>query len=264
MKKIIPLFIIIAIFICGCQQQDVQETTLPPTETTAVPETEETQTALDMESGAYQGAVENEITKAIVEYFLFIPEKATEDMPLVIFLHGDGEVGRVKDLKENTMITKAKLIYGEDFPFIGLAPCSYIDSWSEGGVPELVMELIEQVAKECKIDRERIILTGYSRGAAGVCTLISRYGDFFSAAVAISCPSIQIDDINECAEVPIWMFAGNYDEMEFAYQTIAQKFVDQVNEAGGDASFYILPGCTHNDTDDTAFGVATFHWILQH
>ena len=157
-----------------------------------------------------------------MEYYTFIPENATENMPLVIFLHGDGEVGRIWALENNAMMTSVREIYGNSFPFIAIAPCTRSETWIDWTIPDTLMNLIEYVVTTYCIDTDHIIITGHSRGAVGVWYYINTYGDYFSAAV------------------PIRAFCGNYEEFERNYSYTMSVQIEEIVHGGGTLNLYFI------------------------
>lgn len=199
-----------------------------------------------------------------LNYFVHIPDDAVIDMPLVVYLHGDGEVNDPYSLLERGISKITKEIYGESFPFILLEPNTRIESWTRGDIPELLFGLINRVADRYNVNTDKIILTGHSRGAIGVWDMISIYGGFFSAAVPVSSPHQKghIDYI-KAAEVPVWTFAGNIGDTERWYHQYLAQNVDIINGCDGYGKFTILYGCDHGEAKIEAYVKETFDWMLQ-
>ena len=234
----------------AAQESDVTETTVPDL-------------SLHMNAGSYLLKYEDQNTSNYLEYYLFIPDNAQLNMPLIVFLHGDGEVGKVEKLENYGMIAGAREIYGEDFPFIAISPCTRIPSWTEGSIPETLIGLIESTITLSSADRNRIIITGHSRGAMGVWSLINTYGDYFSAAVPVNCGSDLKLDYERCATVPVLAIAGTSGDMEIEFQNQMRKIVEKLTDTGGNAQLTLLEGAQHKDTAKAAFTEETFRWILQ-
>lgn len=199
-----------------------------------------------------------------MDYYLHIPENATADLPLFIFLHGDGEVGNPYILKNFGMMESAHAIYGYEFPFIGLSPCTEIKSWIDGDIPITLKSLIDNIIELYAIDSNRVIITGHSRGAIGVWNMISIYGDFFAGAVPISSAHQKGHiDFTVASLVPVWSFAGNIGESELWNHKWLQYNKNAIINNGGWAEFTILPGCNHGETSNSAFTEETFQWMLE-
>lgn len=195
-----------------------------------------------------------------MDYYLYVPDLATEDMPLLIFLHGIGEVGSLKNIEQNPIMETAWDIYGSKYPFLILAPNTNIESWTNKTVASTLKDLIDSVIEDYKIDADRIYITGFSLGATGVYNMIKEYGDFFNGAVIISAPAPEDVDPSTCIAVPLRTFAGSTEsECDIPMQTLA----DKINELGGDAKHTTLVGFDHNQVPYGAFTESLYKWMLQ-
>lgn len=238
------------------------EPTLPPEE--YVEEADSEPNSLDLPKGHIKGCYESTVFCDYLDYYLFIPEGATENMPLVIYLHGDGDVGRMGNLLCNGVPLFATWAYGDNYPFLILTPSTRTTSWIDGTIPGTLMELIAHIAEEYKVDQEKIIITGHSRGAIGVWYLINEHGDYFSAAVPVSCDSDIPENHNYemFAQVPIRAFVGTGDLDEKEIIEPMRSYIDATQQAGGDAELTIVQWATHSQTPERSFTKETFEWML--
>ena len=195
-----------------------------------------------------------------MDYHIYIPDNATENMPLIVYLHGTGAIGSPAYNENNPAITQARAAYGDEFPFILLAPSSmYNRSWNVKYVPDLVKSLVDYIADLYNVDRDKIIIFGHSMGAIGVFRQIERFGDFYSAAVPVSLTNVDNINIEASASVPIWGFSGT-EESPHEYNM--RKLFDQINELGGNTMFSAIEGAEHGDSADYAFTREVFEWAL--
>ena len=282
MKLKFLLFTSLVVFcLAGCQEPRTQPTTSsdstmetsssaieqtisisPATEAAPIPETTPTEPALGISAGAYPQKYVNAENGAYMEYYTFIPENATENMPLVIFLHGDGEVNRFSLLENNDMMVNVREIYGDQFPFIAISPCTRKESWIDRPIPDTLMKLIDQVVQTYSIDKEHIIITGHSRGAVGVWHMINNYGNYFSAAVPISCFCWKEFNMDTIIHVPIRAFCGTLESYERSYNRLMREQVDEIVLAGGNAEFTLFDGASHSQTPALSFTEELFQWAL--
>lgn len=232
--------------------------TLAPTEPT-----EPTLPPLGVYPGSHFDTYRNDEYDDYLDYYLHIPENADMNMPLIVYLHGDGEVNDPHSLPERGISLIAKEIYGESFPFVLLEPNTRVKSWTSGNIPKLLFELTNYIAEKYSVDTDKIILTGHSRGAIGVWDMISIYGGHFSAAVPVSSPHQKghIDYI-KAAEVPVWTFAGNIGETERWYHQYLAQNVDIINGCKGFGKFTVLRDCDHGEAKIAAYVKETFDWML--
>lgn len=244
--------------------------TIPTTEAVEPSETapateppEETAPPLGMPAGSYLDSYTDEETGDYLDFYIHFPENAVEGMPLLVFLHGDGEVGNPYVLKNGGIIGKIRKLYGEEFPFISIAPNTRVRSWINGDIPETLKGLIDATVEMYSIDPERIIISGHSRGAIGVWNMISIYGDYFSAAVPIGSPHAKGHiNYDNASKVPVWTFAGNIGETENSYHKYLEYNVEQINNRGGSAKFTILEGYNHGGAKSGAITQDTVIWML--
>lgn len=235
----------------------------PPATTAPTEPPEPTIPPLSIEPGAYFDSYYSEEYDDYLDYYIHVPENAVEGMPLVLYLHGDGEVNQPHSLPERGLSKLTKKVYGEEFPFILLEPNTRIKSWTSGAIPELLIELTNKIVNDYSINMNKIIITGHSRGAIGVWDMISIYGNYFSAAVPVSSPHQKGHiDYLKAAEVPVWTFAGNIGETERWYHQYLSKNVEMINVSGGYGKFTVLKGCNHGKAKNEAYVAVTFEWML--
>ena len=239
------------------------DTTDPTIPTEPIEPTESAISSLGEAPGSRLECYYSEAYEDYLNYYIHIPENAVDGMPLIVYLHGDGEVNDPESLLIGGISNFSRNAYGASFPFILLEPNTRIDSWINGNIPELLFELINRVAVCYNVDTDRIILTGHSRGAIGVWDMISTYGGYFSAAVPVSSPHQKghIDYI-KAAEVPVWTFAGDIGTTERWYHKYLAQNVDQINVSGGFGRFTVLKNCDHSDAKVAAYVKETFDWML--
>ncbi len=195
-----------------------------------------------------------------IDYYLYIPKDATEHMPLIVYLHGVGAVGSVKNIETNPLHSCALEIYGESFPFLILTPSSMFNStWTSKKMPERVKSLVEYIVSEYNIDRDKIIISGHSMGASGVFRQIEHYGDFYSAAIPVSVPDTSIIDIEKCLTTPIQGFAGS---KESPFNHDMRELCDSLKELGGNVVYTELEGIVHGKTPYHAFTKEVLDWAI--
>lgn len=255
MKRYISVILMLTILLCGCTRVKPDPTELPTTAATEPP--------IVAEPGSYLETYTDPETEAYLDYYIHFPNHATADMPLLVFLHGDGEVAQPWLLENYGPIQAAREIYGEDFPFIAVFPCTRMASWTSGRIPATLMGLIEHIAEQYQVDRDKIMLTGHSRGAIGVWNLINRHGDYFSCAVPISCGPGIVLDYALVSQVPLRAVVGTVGELEVNYGQAMQRTVNALTEAGGEAEIIVMKGQTHQQTSTAAYTQEIFEWMLE-
>lgn len=163
-------------------------------------------------------------------YNLLVPSHldSTKSYPLILWLHGKGERGS-DNQKQMTLIKKwlPDSLSKEDYKSFLLAPqCSEDRMWSNYDklanaitfdtiTPEIqisIMELISQIKTQYKIDNDRIYIMGISMGGFGVFDMITRYSNYFAAAIPI-CGGADPSKSKELTETNIWAFHGEKDNV---------------------------------------------------
>ena len=184
----------------------------------------------------------------------------TESLPLIVFLHGAGERGTDPSvLCSFPAITK---VFSEDPSYHGLrvltlspqCPEEYV--WS--GLIFAVRELIETIATDCNVDRDRITITGVSMGGFGTWEMICSYPDVFAAAAPV-CGGGMTWRAGSLKNMPLRVFHGGVDSVvELAY---SQMMTDAVNKAGGTATLTVCPGVDHNSWIQTYRDTDVIDWL---
>lgn len=218
------------------------------------------QKPLNVASGAFQKKFTG--SKDYLDYWEFIPNNATTNMPLVIFLHGDGETSNINAVKNIGFIKGSKNLYGDDYPYIIIQPNRRSQRWQVDSVMTTLKELIDETCDKYLCDTDHIIITGMSGGAVGVWSMVSKYGDYFSCAVPVSCPGYVKPESYK--NVPVRAFVGGAaDDYNTYYGSMAAN-VNQLKNAGMNATLEIIKGGTHSSTYHTVYSTQeVVNWMLE-
>jgi len=153
---------------------------------------------------------------------VFIPRTPTAEprRPLLVFLHGGGDVGFPQMSGQSLPhLLQSNETFRQNFPFIGLFPCSTCSTPERGWVPgnlARVSMLIARLIKEHHADPHRVVLTGQTMGGAGVWRYAAANPHIFSALVPVSAslnPTRGLIEASCCPEgpsagccPPVWVF----------------------------------------------------------
>ena len=197
-----------------------------------------------------------------LNYFLYVPEGAKKGMPLVIFLHGKGEDGKIEQVKKLAPVTSVVngLVQGSE-QFIFLAPAAPTGKlWLESGKTtwDSLNALIDTISNEYSIDINRLYLTGFSAGGCAVWKLVENFPTKYRAAVTVSC-SGDIKTASNFKHTPIYAIAG---ANETGYVDGMQKSVKKINDAGGTAKFKTIPNAGHVQTQSSYSTKELYKWLL--
>lgn len=202
------------------------------------------------------------VIRETLNYYLYYPEdyqmKEGKKFPLLLFLHGGGESGNsLGKVKRNG---PPKLIaQGRQFPFLILAPQNpYGKKWWN---TRAVMQLLDTIVANNRVDTNRIYLTGLSRGGGAAWELAVQYPDTF-AAMAVVCGMTPVPYaawINR--DMPIWVFHGEEDESIPISES--ETMVNRLKEMGYDVKFTRYPGVGHDSWVKAYNTDALYEWFME-
>ncbi len=199
-----------------------------------------------------------------LKYFLYVPSiSKTEKVPLIVYLHGDGEKGDNLDITAKVSIPKY-LNQGIDFKAVVIAPqmLSGYNWYSSKGKAQL-KELIDYIVKNYNIDSKRIILTGHSGGAIGVWHMAATYKNFFSCVVPLSYgDTLERNATSLAADLtylPVYAYVGENDSSKARMK----QLVEAIKALGGDAEITVLDGKGHSIQDDVYLHTSIFNWMYR-
>ena len=206
---------------------------------------------------------ENTIVSETLRYYLYYPvtyqEYDDEQFPLLLFLHGGGESGQELEILKKNGPPKL-LAEGKQFPFLVLAPQHpHPKKWWN---IRAVMELLETVVEENRVDTNRIYLTGLSRGGSAAWELAVQYPDTFAAMMVVCgmTPVPYAHWINK--EMPIWVFHGAMDNVIPIEHS--EKMVAKLQEMGYPVRFTRYEDVAHNAWERAYTTEEVYSWFMTH
>lgn len=176
-----------------------------------------------------------------MSYWLYIPDGATDNMPMIIYLHGSG--GKGNDYVNNTRLAiqngpGSDIYYKRrDYNAIMLMPQVRANSYLN--MDEL-MELIDYVANTYKVNKNKISLSGMSEGANQISVKVGNRASYFSSIVLLG---NYVSNPENFVSVPVVTMCG---ELDYGRNSSMKKFVNKINELGGNAKHYTVEGLEHN------------------
>lgn len=225
---------------------------------------------------AYDWKETGEFTAAdgtVLPYRIYVPEGATEPLPVVLYLHGNGSRG-TDNLKQLNTVGSATLypLYNYSEKAIFIAPqCPTTENiggeevaqmWVEreaypGSVAYLTEpvnkwltaanELLDATVTKYNADKTRLYITGSSNGAGATWSLLTKYPEKFAAGIPVAGArdaEAAADIAPALAKTPVWTFHGTADETLPVAGT--QGLVAAVNAAGGNVKYTEVEGADHN------------------
>lgn len=200
-----------------------------------------------------------------IRYWLFTPKNAREGMPLIVYLHGGSAKGDdIRKLIENGF---CKGVYDGDFDDSNayiLFP--QLDSKYRGweNAARAVKQPIDFTVRKYEINSENISLTGHSMGGTGAFVLAIAYPKMF-ARIAPMSGSVECtqENVEALANMPVWAFVGAEDTI--VSPELSEKFVESLNQAGGNARLTVFEGATHFDVPALAYfdsKLNVLYWLI--
>ncbi len=195
-------------------------------------------------------------------YRLMMPLKVKrgQTYPLVLSLHGGGCEGTDNTVQLMSVVPIFTTAAARrDFPSYVLAPqCPPGTAWvderaatadgyrfpTEPSMPlRMALELVERLPDEYPIDRDRIYVVGYSRGATGGWDALIRRPDLFTAGVLLCGRGVPARAAG-IADIPVWVAHGAHDDAISA--DCSRAMVRALRAAGGNPRYLEYLDGDHN------------------
>ena len=205
-----------------------------------------------------------------IHYLLFTPRgygDGQSKWPLLLFLHGLGECGD-DQLDRVKVHGPPKLVeMRPDFPFVVVSPQCLPPPGGFRDVPtawkpEPLIQLVDHVVANMRIDPARVYVTGLSMGGYGTWRLVAAHPARFAAALPICGGGEPRAMADVARQVPIWAFHGALDPT--VPLSASQEMVDAVRRAGGDVRFTVYPDVAHDSWKRAYANAEVYDWLLSH
>src|ERR1044071_2145079 len=199
-----------------------------------------------------------------IPYLLYLPKEygvAERKWPLMLFLHGAGErSGPLSVVKK--WGPPRRVDHGDDLPFMIASPqCPEKESWAQPSEQQLLIGLLDHLAKNFKVDKDRIYLTGLSMGGYGSWRLAADHPERFAAVVPI-CGGGKVEDAEKLKHLPIWVFHGTEDKAVPVQRSI--EMVEAIKKAGGtQIRFTALENIGHNSWEAAYATPELYEWLAK-
>jgi poly(3-hydroxybutyrate) depolymerase len=194
----------------------------------------------------------------ILPYRMYVPTTytATKPFPLIVALHGlgstedaffDGYEKRLPLLAEqHGYIVAAPLGYRVDGSYgwgLGNAPADPVTRRIQELSEQDVMQVLQHVRQQYRIDENRIYLMGHSMGGIGTWKIAARYPDIWAAIGPISgsgAPAT-LDRIRHVPEIVV-----HGDDDATVNVSGSRTMVAKLRELGTDVNYVEVPGGSHS------------------
>lgn len=189
----------------------------------------------------------------IINYWLFTPENATKNMPLIVYLHGSHSQGDDINLMLNEdfcqMVANGNFDNTPAYIIFPQLSSSY-RSWRN--IHSELMGLINIVAEKYAINKSNISLMGFSLGGTGTINLATSYPGYFSRIAPIAGGAINMTaNADALLDTPVRAFVGSDDVI--VKPDTAQTLIDNLKAAGCDAQITVFEGAEHTEVPKLVF-----------
>jgi predicted peptidase len=195
-------------------------------------------------------------------YLLCLPESydasQPKEWPLLVFLHGASERGDDLDLLKKHGPPK---LIAAGRKFDAVVACPQVPAkgvWDPHGVKALV----DTLKRRCRVDEDRVYLTGISIGGFGTWETMGAYPEVFAAAIRIcggtGTRAFMADRIKD---IPAWIFHGEADPI--VPVDYSRRIYEQLKRAGGHPKVTIYPGVEHDSWTRTYDSPLVWEWLFE-
>ena len=210
-----------------------------------------------LEPGLHNTTIDVEDVGTIT-YGISVPRDydPSEPRPLVLALHPGGSPGPGYGMQFLRGVVGPAL---QGWGAIVVSPDAPDRSWANETSDRGVIALLDDVMEKYAIDRNRILVTGFSMGGRGTWYMASRHPDLFTAAIPMAARS-DSHDAEQVGDMPVFIIHAREDQVvPFAP---AEQLAQEMDERGQTVSFLPLDGVGHFQMGAEPLRVAG-EWILE-
>jgi len=180
-----------------------------------------------------------------LRYTLALPPSFSPDepYPLILALHYGGKVIPYygKPYLANLVLPALR-----ELAAIMFAPDCPAEGWTDPLSEKAVLALLQKIQQDYSIDRQRLVITGYSLGAIGTWDFVLKHPRLFSAAIPVSGMPPKGIVITKVS-TPFWVIHSFDDEL-FPLESV-RKFVQFCEDQGLSVQLRPVAGINHYDFD---------------
>ncbi len=200
---------------------------------------------------------------AEAKYVVFVPHgyDGKKECPVILFLHGAGQVGNDGRAQVAGMLAKAIRAREKTFPFLVVFPQSHFGGWgADSRDGRRALAILDEVMKTYKTDPKRFYLTGPSMGGEGTWSLAAAHPTRWAAIVPL-CGGGDPKAAAKFKDVPCWCFHGDADRVIPPERS--REMIRALKKAGGSPLYHEYPGVGHNCWDRVYATDDLYEWLLE-
>lgn len=194
-----------------------------------------------IKTGIFNDSIDLGYSKKML-YTLSVPKiEKNEKVPFVIALHFGGQMklhfseNYLRYLVEPGLRSLNAIIF---------APDAQYGVWNDELSEAIIIKFLNTATEIWPIDKNKIIITGYSNGGIGTWLLIDKYPEKFSAAIPMA--SLNTSELR--GKVPTYIIHGKRDEL-FSWKEI-QKVFDMLNDKGTNVRISVNNHLSHYEANN--------------
>lgn len=178
-----------------------------------------------------------------VLYTIEIPETydGKKPVPLVLFLHYGYEGAKPAPHTGAGMIDLFASGVN-NHGAIALAPDVQNGDWRSANNEKAAIWLVKSALETYNIDKDQIVVSGYSMGGEGALFVGSRHQDLFAGALPMAAPVAGSKEW----KIPVYFVHSDADQV--VSYAAAKSHAERIKSAGGEVHFESLKGLKHFDT----------------
>ena len=204
--------------------------------------------------------LENVVFNKRVRYLLYYPDNLdlSQKNPLVVYIHGAGDCGAntSKMYRENVKFVE-NMRKGKFKNAIYLAPQCNCQNGNLYICETDFINLINKIADDYNVNKNKISLTGISSGGSSAQRLISKNPTFFSGA-ALLAPGLTTGSSGTYKALKIAVFIGTKDALYSGGKSSAET----LKKHGVDIKFYSIEGVGHVVEDSVYNNTNVIDWLI--
>ncbi|CAF0922396.1 unnamed protein product [Didymodactylos carnosus] len=212
----------------------------------------------------------------VYDYLLSLPPDYNNNnsvrWPLILFLHGAGEIGSPIDKVKTHGIPKLVQSYSTGlfddvnqecarFVTEKFITCSPQVRRSYGWNVQVLKSLLDELEQDYRVDINRIYVTGISMGGYGAWSLAMSSPHRFAAILPV-CGGGDCSLVKCLSHLPIWVFHGKLDDVVPVEES--EQLVKRLErEEQGKCQLTIYPTLKHDSWTDTYNNLEIYCWLLK-
>lgn len=201
-------------------------------------------------------------TKNNLKYYIYMPKNQTQNLPVLLFLHGIGERGNnLSDIEKYALPKYLK--QGLELPYIIIAPqCSKNNFWDYH--LRDIEKILEIERKKLNFDKNNIFVLGSSMGAYGAWNYIIQRPNIFKGIISVAGGiMLQIkENLEKIKDKSILIYHGDNDDIIDVNQSI--EAYNKLKSIGAtNIKLKIIKGDNHYLTSHAFKDRYLYEWLLK-